>query len=119
MKIYVATKYEEAPRARQVMGLLIAHGHTITYNWTWNEQSSSEQAHKDMQGVLDADALVLIIEKDLQYKGALVEVGIALGKGIPVYVIGSYFDNCIFSALPQVHQGIDSLVQVRDLAYTD
>ena len=108
--IYVAAKYEDAPHAREVMAQLIAAGHTITYDWTTNEQVSDEQAWADMEGVLNADAFVLIAEKDLNYCGALVELGMALAADIPVYVLGTALDDrCIFLQLP-VHRGIDSLL---------
>ncbi len=86
MRIYVAGKYEEGPRIRRIMDALEAQGHTITYDWTQNEQVSSEQAKLDYYGVVNAEALVLIAEYDLRYAGALVEMGIALGLGKHVYV---------------------------------
>ncbi len=111
MRIYVASKFEEQERVREVMGQLVAAGHVITYDWTTNEQISPEQARKDVMGVFSADALVLIAEKDLNYCGALVEFGMALTREIPIYVLGSALDDrCIFMRLPNLIRGIEPLL---------
>ncbi len=111
MRVYVATKYEEKTRATQVATILEAAGHSITYKWWFNEQVSPEQARKDVMGVLSADALVLIAEKDLNYCGALVELGIAIGAELPIFVIGSALDDrCIFMRLPNLLRGIETLL---------
>jgi nucleoside 2-deoxyribosyltransferase len=111
LRIYVATKWEESARARQVMVDLVFAGHTITYDWTQAEQFSEDQAMKDKFGVMSADALVFIAEKDRAYSGALVEFGIAVARGIPIYILGPYIDQCIFTLLPQVHRGIDGIMK--------
>ncbi len=109
MRIYVATKWEEKDRAREVMADLRHKGHTITYDWTRCEQFSAEQARNDVMGVMTADALVLIAEKPLAYKGAYVEFGIAVARNIPIYLIGTGMDECIFTQLANVEHSIGSL----------
>ena len=89
---------------------LIDAGHTITFDWTTAEQFCKEQAVLDKQGVMTADALVFIAEKDLRYCGALVELGMAVARGIPIYVIGEAINGCIFITLPQVVRGIGDLL---------
>lgn len=113
MKIYVATKWEEAPRAQEVMRQLKEAGHTITYDWTRQEQESTSQAIADWEGVMSADALVLIVEKKLYYKGAWVEFGLAAARQIPIYVIGHAGDKCLFLKLPNVKRGIEELAASR------
>lgn len=103
MRIYVATKFEERERAREVMFALVAAGHSITYDWTTNEEFSVAQAARDRQGVMDADALVFIAEKDLAYRGAWVEFGIAVARNIPIYILGAFYLQCIFWRLANVH----------------
>lgn len=110
MKIYVAAKWEDRPRAREVMGQLIAAGHVITHDWTWVDQVTTLQAALDKRGVMDAETLVFVAEQDLRYTGALVELGIAIGRGIPCYIIGPAIDHCIFLHLPQIHRGIETLL---------
>lgn len=106
MNIYVATKWENMGRARETMALLTRQGHHITYDWTRCEQFSPEQALRDVQGVLDADALVFLADEGFQYKGAYVEFGIAVARGIPIYVDGPAIDTCLFVRLPQVVRGL-------------
>lgn len=88
-RAYVATKWEEAPRAREVMLQLVEAGYEITYDWTVQEQESGAQAEADIDGVAAADIYVGIFEKDLKYTGALIELGAALGREMPVYIIGN------------------------------
>src|SRR4051812_27671723 len=110
MKLYVAAKWEDRPRARVIMDRLIAAGHTITYDWTRAEQFSIAQACHDKQGVMDADALVFIAEHDYAFKGAYVELGMAVARGIPIYILGEAINACIFILLPEVHRGIGPLL---------
>ena len=122
MRVYVAAKYAPEPiaRAREVMAQLILAGHIITYNWTTNEQVNAQQARYDLDGVLSAHALVVIAEQDLRYVGTLVEFGIALGAGIPIYVIGQALDEkCIFMKLPHIHRGIESLLSPSGSYFRD
>jgi len=112
MKVYVASKWEERPRVQAVMAYLRSFGHTITYDWTHCEQFSQEQAQRDVQGVMDADILIFIAEEDLPYKGAYVEFGIAVARGIPIYVTGNAIDQCIFTLLPNVHRGLPDLFRL-------
>ncbi len=110
MRIYIATKFENAPRAIEVATQLEAVGHVITYKWWTNDTFSREQARKDMKGVRDADALVFIAETDVRYSGALTEFGMALAWGIPIHLLGNAIDNNIFTSLDNVYRGIDRLL---------
>lgn len=113
MNIYVAGKWEEMARVREVQAQLRAVGHRITHDWTsYQSDSPRDQAICDLTGVRCADVLVLIVEKDLRYAGAWVEMGIAIGRGIPVYVLGTAGDQNIFMNLPRVYRGIDSLLEL-------
>lgn len=115
MKIYVAGKWEEKDRVREVQQKLQLHGHTITHDWTTeescgdNEDKWKSHAVNDLAGVLNADAYVGVFEKNLKYSGAIAEFGIALGNGIPIYIIGHALDTNVFMRLPQVNRGIDEL----------
>lgn len=115
MRIYVAGKYgpNTNARVREVHTQLRAAGHVITYDWTGDEQVSTQQAMNDLNGVLTADAFVLIAEShDVTYTGSLVELGIALGIGLPIYLLGDALmtsrdrqESCIFMHLPQIAKG--------------
>ena len=102
--LYVAGSWSDRDRVREVMLALICQGHTITYDWTQVEQSSTIQAQHDKRGVERADALVLVMEKEYIYRGAWVEMGIAVGLGIPVFVFGqANREWCLFFQLPGVY----------------
>jgi len=113
MKIYVAAKWEERPRAQEVMAQLVRAGHTITYNWTLNENFTQACAVLDANGVKDADVVLALVEKDLPYQGLWVEVGIAVGRGIPVMLVGDYGEKNIFTLLPLVQRvkSVDEFLQ--------
>lgn len=102
MRIYVAAKWEDGHRAQEVMHRLSAAGHTITYDWTTAPEVSPGQALIDIDGVRRAEALVFLAEQPRAYMGALVEFGVAVERGIPIYVVGQGIDPCIFMYLPQV-----------------
>ena len=110
MRLYVAAKWEDRPNARRWMDMLERAGHTITYDWTHAEQMSREQAEKDRDGVLSADAVVVVAERDLRYCGTVCEMGMALAKGIPVYLTGHALDKCIFVKLPLVRYDVETLL---------
>lgn len=96
MKIYVATSFANIPEAREVMARLRAAGHVITHDWTteapdpaWCAPERDAYLDKcgaaDYQGVVDADALVLINHP--LARDAMAEFGIALGLGRPTFVL--------------------------------
>lgn len=110
MRIYVASKFEN-PRAPIVAAQLEAAGHTISYKWWGCSNFTQEQAVLDFVGVTSADAFVLVVEENLRYSGALTEFGMALARGIPVYIMGAAIDRNIFTLMPNVHRGIETLLQ--------
>ena len=95
MNVYVAAKFQEKIRAKKFMSIVQTMGHHLTHDWT-NEDSNSvppEQrdmyhfvcAMNDLNGALGAEVLVLLGHPDV--KGALVEFGIALGRGATILVV--------------------------------
>ena len=102
MRIYVATKWERRDRAKGLIQQLIAAGHTITYDWTAQEQDSPRQAVADLHGVATADVVVILAEEDLPYRGTYVELGVALALDIPVWLIGHGLDQCLFVHHPHI-----------------
>jgi hypothetical protein len=115
MKVYVASKFENKERVREIMYLLQQVGHTITYDWTRCEVNNREQAILDLRGVADCDVFVGIFEEDVTYKGALVELGAALSVGKPVYILGDAptIRTCIFFKHPHIRRGEGAFM--RDL----
>jgi nucleoside 2-deoxyribosyltransferase len=112
MKIYVASKWEEKDRVQELMALLREAGHEITYDWTQCGTYNRTQAIHDLRGVADADVFVGVFEKDVPYAGALVELGIALALGKPIYIFGDapVLARCIFLEYPGIQFGISAFV---------
>ncbi len=108
MKIYVAGKFEERASVKVIQNALRALGHTITFDWTTDEYKSKKPSTEDAisckKGVLDADLYVGLFVHDNVYKGALVELGVALSEDMPVFIIGHAIDNCLFIHSPNVTQ---------------
>jgi nucleoside 2-deoxyribosyltransferase len=103
MKLYVASKVENAPAVRELMGILVYHGHSISFDWTqetFNENCELVKAQKHaalcLAGVLSCDCLVVLAEKDFQYSGTLVEMGMAIASEKPVVILGDRIDKCLF-----------------------
>lgn len=118
MRIYVAGKWEEKERVREVMAQLVAAGHAITHDWTQEPDASCEQdltdhAEWDVGGVLEADAFVGVFEKKLPYSGAATELGMAIACDIPIYIMGNGMDNNVFVHLPKIQKGLEGLLSGR------
>jgi nucleoside 2-deoxyribosyltransferase len=114
MRIYVAGRFKHYRKVREVIDRLQSMGHEVTYDWTRTKEfnaagefcgregadaNSIEFAKNDVWGVLQAQALVLCAD-DPEMAGAYIETGIAMGRGIPIYVI-AYQRWTIFYELPQ------------------
>lgn len=120
MNVYVAGRWTRRAEAWAVMRALEARGHRITHDWTVKEDNAEMPegerqdyyalcAAADVDGVLDADAFVLL--HDDACRGAFVELGIALAHGVRVIVVGG--GTCpvttapIFYWLPEVEHVAD------------
>ena len=106
--IYVATKWEVREKAAELMAELKRRGHTITYDWTKHEQESEAQAVIDLQGVMAADALVVIADQPYEFRGTYTEMGVAAARNIPILLIGTGADRNIFTKLPIVRRFPDA-----------
>jgi nucleoside 2-deoxyribosyltransferase len=111
MKIYVAGTSKRPELANEVMQRLQDEGHEVTFDWTIdipNEDSMdaeelSQRASASIEAVRKADALVLLMTKEMRSVGAMIEVGVALGNGKNVLVaeLEQGFSH-FFSYHPQV-----------------
>lgn len=108
MKVYVAGKWEDRAEVSDIMRILEGMGFNITCDWTdhkYEDEAYPQQyCMDDIQGVKDADLYLGIFIADYHYQGSLVEMGIALGVGIPVWLFGNKADGCIFSNHPSVRK---------------
>ena len=93
MRVYVAGKFSEKKQAHSVMCQVRSLGHEVTYDWTQfseerTPQSMQRAANLDLQGVLDADAvLALLTDPSYTYRGTFFELGAALATGKRVLVV--------------------------------
>jgi len=46
--------------------------------------------------------LLIVALDDYAYSGTVCELGIAIGRDTPVWIVGHGIDNCIFTHLPEV-----------------
>lgn len=102
--LYVATKFEHRDAAAHLMTELKTRGHTITCDWTKAEQETEAQAVLCLQGVMAADALVVLADQPWEYRGTYTEMGIAAARNIPIFLIGAGADRNIFTRLPIVRK---------------
>jgi hypothetical protein len=113
MRVYVATKADNYKDARYVMSLCESAGHEITYDWTKDVEELGpgtlesdpakmhELALKDLKGVMEAGALI-VIPKPGSW-GHPIEMGMALAMATPVILIGGTPYYTIFQELSIVH----------------
>jgi len=88
MKFYIATKLENHLEHNRIRDWLVARGHSVTYDWTPHGpvfrsglDRISEIACLETNGVREADAVIVLWPGG---RGTHVELGIAIGTGIPV-----------------------------------
>jgi len=92
MKFYVAGKWQDRKNIRKLMDKIQNLGHAITYDWTIDEENAAGypvlNTINDTRGVQICDAYVGRFVEENHYRGALVELGIAMGLSKKIYVIG-------------------------------
>ena len=118
MKFFVSGKVGVEGDVRAAMKALRDAGHEITFDWTTiehlrpydeNAAVSREAAVKESQGVKDADVLIVLSHE--RGVGMYVELGIAIGSGVPVRVVTNVESRTMFFHHPLVKK-VDSLEQI-------
>lgn len=122
-RIYVAGAAAEVQRAEAAIAAVRAIGFDIALDWTVGireanlagridaDLSDTEQqrfALADLRAVETADLLWLLAPSDRRGRGSFVELGYALGKGVPCIVSGPDSRHCIFAALCSHEFGTDA-----------
>ena len=120
MKFFVSGKVGVEGDVRAAMKVLRDAGHEITFDWTTidhlrpydeNAAASREAAIKESRGVEDADVLIVLSHD--RGVGMYVELGIAIGSGVPVRVVTNVESRTMFFHHPLVKK-VDSIEQVLD-----
>ena len=110
IKFYIASSFANKEKVRVAAGSLKDRGYIQTFDWTANLRASSIDDLKsygelERRAVLEADFLVVLLPAG---KGSHIEMGIAIGQGMPVYLVSETdelfnFDvTSTFYHLPQV-----------------
>ena len=108
MKVYVASKTKHAGKwlALRASGLAV--------NSTWIDEAGVGESAcfidlwiRCVREASRADALLLYVEPGDVLKGALVEVGAALGCGVPVHVVGAPDGSWVNHPLVRRHESLE------------
>ena len=88
MKVFVSGQLSEKLKIRDIYKLLEQQGHSVTHDWTKSddlvgpystgESEASLRAQRDIEGVLHAEAYVILTDNQKCGKGMYVELGAAL-----------------------------------------
>jgi nucleoside 2-deoxyribosyltransferase len=97
MRLYVSGAWAHRHAVRRLMAKLVEAGHTMTYDWTRAGLPPTGPAGKvwlramaarELAGIRAADAFVALMDHPTYpYRGTLAELGVALGAGIPVFIL--------------------------------
>ena len=127
MKIYVAAKYEDREFVRELYRTLESKGHTITCDWTNHDMypedvpeiKKGSYALDDIVGVQECDVLIAVFLWKRHQRGALIELGAALGLNKPVLIIGHHESSSTLLQHPMITRFShvdDALEAVRALS---
>ena len=118
MKFFVSGKIGEESNVKQAIEILRESGHDVTFDWTSiphlrpyeeNADAARDAAIQESQAVKNSNVLLLIPhEKGV---GMYVELGIAIGVGIPIRIITTSESNTMFFHHPLVKK-VSSLIDV-------
>jgi len=123
MKFYVASSIRNIDQVRYVSEKLKDKGYIHTYDWTQNERASTfkeleEISQNEKNAVMEADFIIVLLPAG---KGSHIELGIALGKGIKIYLyspdeeVNNIATTSTFYHLSEVEKcfgTIDDLIEV-------
>lgn len=116
MKIYLAGRYSDRVKLLGIAKTLEGQGRNInaTPIWLTGENGGTwpiECAANDMNDLFASDLLLFFSESTGRNGGSLVELGMAIAKGIPVVVVGRYTN--VFTRLCRRVDSVDELLKER------
>ena len=120
MKFYVAAKWKDRITVRQVYKLLESYGHKITVDWTDHELPNElndnpvntqkfleKWAVIDIDGVRECDYLIALFLEKRHQRGAMIELGAALGCRKLIIVVGHAEDSSTLLKHPLIRHMAD------------
>lgn len=106
-KIYIAGRWHMKEDLRKCRRDLEKLGCEVTSRWLdtrdihYTEKLLAQHAENDVNDIVRADSLVAVFHEGVTgYQGTFFEIGLAVGLGMPVYIVGS--TTCIFRHLDSV-----------------
>jgi nucleoside 2-deoxyribosyltransferase len=96
MKFYIGSSYDDRIIAKEFADKMEERGHKCTCKWWrhWNEDRSNVYCEEDIAGV-EACEIFVIYNGPKKSPGKLIEAGMAIALGKPVYLFGQKL-NTIF-----------------------
>lgn len=90
--IYVAAKFEDRLLVREVFKTIESYGFRVALDWTDHEKDGTldkiKWANADIDAIRECDAVIALFIEERHQRGALIEIGAALGLNKPVIIVG-------------------------------
>lgn len=129
MQVYIGSGFYNIENVRYVRDRLNGYGHHVTYDWTQNERADSFESlraigESERSAILQSDVVIILLPAG---KGSHIELGIALGAGVPVVLhdstgeMDAFESTSTFYHLPEVTRldgTLDELVDTLSNTYT-
>jgi len=122
MKVYVAGQLADTAAVTAAQQQILAAGHTLTHDWTQEPcftekyasrpEESADIARTDLEGVMAADAVVVLASSTDPGRGLFVELGAALARAElgqlgHVIVVGDIVHESVFYFHPRVRRVVN------------
>lgn len=110
MKVYVGGPFDKRDMVSKEIEKIKESGFEITHDWTIKEDENawekprkelSEIAMEDIEGVMEADALICLFDHSVNMRGTYTEIGVALNQMKPVILV-----NCPHKYIFRFYPGI-------------
>lgn len=120
MNFYIGSRFAKIERVRELRDTLLSQGHTHTYDWTTNDRATSLEdlrviGTSEFEAIKASDFVVILLPAG---NSSHVELGIALGAGVTVFIhdatnrFEDFETTSTFYHLPHVIQLTGSLEDV-------
>lgn len=88
MNFYIGSRFSNIEQVRTLRNHLLNDGHTYTYDWTTNGRATSIEGLRaigtsEFEAIKASDFVVILLPAG---NSSHVELGIALGAGVPVFI---------------------------------
>lgn len=88
MNFYIGSRFANIEQVRALRDHLINDGHTHTYDWTTNDRATTLEdlrviGTSEFEAIKASDFVVILLPAG---NSSHIELGIALGTGVPVFV---------------------------------